>query len=139
MKPPKLPSMRRNRLGYALAATVVVALGLLWRSSLFTLPTFISKYGGDALWALLIFLCLGCIFPRKSTFWIGAISLGLAWSIEFLQLYHGSWIDGIRSTRLGRMVLGTTFNAPDLLAYALGIGFGVLIERPANKPVPRSN
>ena len=133
MKQPRTPSIQRNRFRYALAATVVVAMGLLWRSALLPLPAFISKYGGDALWALLVFLCLGWVFPRKSTLWTGAISLGFAWSIEFLQLYHGTWIDGIRSTQLGRMVLGTTFNGPDLLAYAVGIGFGVLTERLAHQ------
>ena len=39
------------------------------------------------------------------------------------------WIDGIRSTRLGRVVLGSTFNSPDLLAYVIGIALGALAER----------
>ena len=114
---------------YALAGLLVIGIGLLWRSGLLPIPYFMAKYGGDALWALVVFLCVGFVCPRSSTVRIGFIAVGFAWSIEFLQLYHAHWIDEIRSTRLGRMVLGTTFNSPDLLAYLIGIALGVLAER----------
>src|SRR5688572_10101869 len=55
-------------------------------------------------------------------------STGFAWSVEYLQLYHAPWIDAIRSTRLGRLVLGSVFNSPDLLAYVIGIALGALAE-----------
>lgn len=51
-----------------------------------------------------------------------------AWAVEFSQLYHADWIDGIRRTRLGHLVLGFTFNAPDLVAYAVGIAVGAVAE-----------
>ena len=60
---------------------------------------------------------------------IALIAVCFAWSVEFLQLYHAPWIDGIRSTRLGHLVLGTMFNSPDLLAYVIGIALGALAER----------
>ena len=88
-----------------------------------------AKYGGDALWALVLFLGAGFVCPRSSSVRMGLIAVGFAWSIEFLQLYHAHWIDEIRSTRPGRMVLGTTFNSPDLFAYVIGIALGVLVER----------
>ncbi len=56
------------------------------------------------------------------------LAVCFAWSIEFLQLYHAPWIDMIRSTRLGRLVLGRTFNSPDLIAYFVGIMLGALAE-----------
>ena len=108
---------------------LVIGIGLLWRSGLLALPNFIAKYGGDSLWALVVFLCFGFVSPRSSTVRIGFIAVCFAWSVEFLQLYHAHWIDGIRLTRLGRVVLGTTFNSPDLLAYVVGIALGALAER----------
>ncbi len=57
------------------------------------------------------------------------VSLGFTWVIEFSQIYHAVWIDSIRETRIGHLILGSTFNAPDLLAYAVGIALGVMIER----------
>lgn len=111
-----------------MAAGLVIGMGLLWRSGLIPLSDLVSKYGGDALWALMVFLCFGMAFPRGSTVRIALAVVCLAWGVEFLQLYHGPWIDGIRSTRLGHLVLGSRFNSPDLLAYVIGIGAGVLVE-----------
>lgn len=120
--------VQRNRAIYAMAAALVIGTGLLWRSGLVPLSDFVSKYGGDALWALMVFLCFGIAFHRSSTVRIALAALCFAWCIEFLQLYHAPWIDGIRSTRPGRLVLGTTFNSPDLLAYVIGIALGMLAE-----------
>jgi len=121
--------IQRNRLLYAFAAALVIGTGLLWRSGLFPLPNFITKYGGDALWAMVVFLCFGLCFPRCSTVQIALAAAGFAWAVEFMQLYHADWIDVVRSTRFGRLVLGTTFNSPDLVAYIIGIALGALAER----------
>jgi len=127
MKTPIIPVQRRRPI-YALVTALVIGTGLLWRSGLFPLPDFIAKYGGDSLWALVVFLCFGIAFHRSSTVRIALVAVCFAWSIEFLQLYHVPWIDGIRSTRLGHLVLGTMFNGPDLLAYVVGIALGALAE-----------
>ena len=128
MHPAAIP-IQRSRPLYALAAALVIGTGLLWRSGLLPLPNFIAKYGGDSLWALVVFLGFGFVYPRISTTRLGVIAVCFAWAIEFLQLYHADWIDGLRATLLGRLILGTTFNSPDLLAYVVGIAVGVLAER----------
>lgn len=53
------PTRTRSRLLYALLAVAVVAAGLFWRSGLIPLPPEVSKYGGDVLWALMVFVGLG--------------------------------------------------------------------------------
>jgi len=121
-------SIQRSRPLYALAAALVIGTSLLWRSGLLPLSNFITKYGGDALWALVVFLCFGFVYPRSMTVRIAFIAVCFAWSVEFLQLYHAPWIDGIRSAGLGRLIIGSTFNSPDLLAYAIGIALGALVE-----------
>jgi len=120
--------VQRSRPLYALLAILVVGAGLLWRSGLFPLSNFLAKYGGDSLWALVVFLGFGFAFLRSATWRIGLSALGFAWAVEFLQLYHAHWIEAIRSTVIGRLVLGTSFNSPDLIAYAIGIALGVLAE-----------
>ncbi len=120
---------QRSRPAYALAVTLVIGIGLLWRSKLLPLPQFVAKYGGDSLWALVVFLCFGFAFPRGSTIRLALVAVGFSWSVEFLQLYHAPWIDGIRSTRLGHLVLGNVFNLPDLLAYVVGVAVGVWAEQ----------
>jgi len=113
---------------YALLAILVIGAGLLWRSGLLPLSSFLAKYGGDSLWALVVFLGLGFVFRRSATWRTGLGALCFAWSVEFLQLYHGHWMEMIRATRLGHLVLGASFNGPDLIAYAIGIAIGALAE-----------
>ncbi|MEI6176385.1 MAG: DUF2809 domain-containing protein [Verrucomicrobiota bacterium] len=122
------PLPARKRVLYAVLAVVAVASGLLWRSRYMPLPPVISKYGGDALWALVVFVGCGFLFSRASTLTIAMLALTFCWGIEFSQLYHGPWIDAMRATLPGRLVLGSTFNWPDLPAYALGIGIGAWVE-----------
>lgn len=119
---------QRNRLLYALAGVAVIGLGLLWRSRWLSLPSFAAKYGGDALWAMLVFFGFGFVWSRASTSRVALSSLGFAWAVEFSQLYHAPWIDSIRTTRICGLILGSTFNAPDLLAYGVGIALCAFVE-----------
>lgn len=119
----------RNRWRYAVAAAAVMGMGLFWRSGVLPLSSFASKYGGDALWALMVFLGFGFVFRRASTLQIAVVCLCFAWGIEFLQLYHSPWIDALRARRPGHLVLGATFNTPDLIAYAMGVAVGAAGER----------
>lgn len=122
------PPSSRNRVLYALLALVVIASGLLWRSGLIPLPPSLSNYGGDALWALMVFLGIGFLLAKSSTVTIALLALAFAWGVEFSQLYRAPWIDAIRATIPGKLVLGNTFNWIDLLAYALGIAVGASVE-----------
>ncbi len=123
-----LPSPGRNRVQYALLAVAVVASGLLWRSGLIPLPSWLSNNGGDALWALMVFVGIGFLLPRASTALIASLALTFSWGVEFSQLYHAPWIDSIRATIPGKLVLGNTFNWLDLIAYSLGVGLGAWAE-----------
>jgi hypothetical protein len=116
-----------SRLSPFLAAGATIAAGLLWRSHLLPLPPIVAKYGGDALWALMVFFLVRVANPRLSQRANCAVALALCWLIEFSQLYRAPWIESIRHTRLGHLVLGSTFNPPDLLAYAGGVGVGALL------------
>lgn len=122
------PPCARNRLLHALLALAVVAAGLLWRSGLIPLPAWLSNNGGDALWALMVFLGFGFLFPRGATWIVALLAMTFSWGVEFSQLYHAPWIDAIRATTPGKLVLGNTFAWPDLVAYTVGIALGTLAE-----------
>jgi hypothetical protein len=87
-----------------------------------------GKYPGDALWALMVFL--GCAFfkPRASTLGLAAVALAIACLDEFSQLYQAPWINAIRSTTMGHLVLGSTFSWLDMAAYAVGVSIGALLD-----------
>jgi hypothetical protein len=113
---------------YAGLALAVIATGLLWRADFMPLPQWLSNYGGDALWALMVFVGLGFLLPRKPTGMIALLALVFSWGVECSQLYHAPWIDSIRATIPGRLVLGSTFHWPDLAAYAVGVAVGAWVE-----------
>ncbi|PFN27912.1 DUF2809 domain-containing protein [Bacillus cereus] len=119
---------KRNRLLYAMFTIVVIILGLSSRKFAFALPDLLNNYLGDALWALMIFTGFGFLFPKIETKKLAFISLIFCYGIEISQLYHESWIDSIRATTLGGLVLGYGFLWSDLVAYTIGVGVGMLCE-----------
>ncbi|MBE7122453.1 DUF2809 domain-containing protein [Bacillus cereus] len=119
---------KRNRLLYVMLTIVVIILGLSSRKFAFVLPDLLNDYLGDALWALMIFIGFGFLFPKIETKKLAFISLIFCYGIEISQLYHESWIDSIRATTLGGLVLGYGFLWSDLVAYTIGVGVGMLCE-----------
>ncbi|PEE39439.1 DUF2809 domain-containing protein [Bacillus pseudomycoides] len=121
-------SYKRNRLLYAILTIIVVILGLAARKFAYALPNLLNAYLGDALWALMIFIGFGFLFRKMETQKVALLSLLFCYGIEISQLYHAEWIDRIRATTLGGLVLGYGFLWSDLLAYTIGIGVGMLLE-----------
>lgn len=119
---------KRNRVLYAVMTIIVIILGLSSRKMVNEIPNFINIYLGDALWALMVFIALGFIFRDKETKIVALIGIAFCYIIELSQLYHANWIDNIRETTLGGLVLGYGFLWSDLLAYAIGISAGIIID-----------
>ncbi len=109
-------------------AVLTVLFGLLSRSHLVPLPVFISTYAGDTLWALMVFLCF-CLFVRQWETWkISMVAILFSFAIEFSQFYHAPWIDSLRHTKIGGLILGFGFKSSDLVCYSVGVLLGTLID-----------
>jgi hypothetical protein len=120
--------MFRNRLIWALAACAVVGLGLASRRYAWYLPEFLARYAGDTLWALMVFVMIGVLAPRLSTRWVASAALAFSYAVELSQLYHAPWLDKIRNTSLGGLVLGYGFLWSDVVCYTTGVAIGVAAE-----------
>jgi len=118
----------KKRITYFTLALVTLMLGLATRSGHSALPELIVLYGGDTLWAMLVYWLGRFIRPSFPLVWTAAIALGFSFFIESLQLYHAPWIDAIRQTRLGGLVLGFGFLISDLICYSVGVIFGYLLD-----------
>ncbi|GAA1699192.1 DUF2809 domain-containing protein [Kribbella yunnanensis] len=105
-----------------LAIPVVLALGLGVRA--FADGDF-AKYAGVALYTTLIY-ALVSFWLRP--LWAAVAATGFSWAVEFFQL-TGIPAELEERSSLAHLVLGSTFNAPDLLWYAVGAGLGVLIVK----------
>lgn len=92
------------------------------------MPRFVLLYVGDAIWALLVYW-LACFFkPDWPLKYRVAAALAFAYAIEFSQFYQAEWLNQIRQTRLGGLVLGFSFLPSDLVAYAIGIAAGAVLD-----------
>ncbi|HBE67864.1 MAG TPA: DUF2809 domain-containing protein [Planctomycetaceae bacterium] len=118
----------RRRSWYFLAAIVAVALGLASRRFRASIPTFLGEYAGDTLWALMVFCVIGCFLPHAKVLYRAILAYAFSCTVEFSQLYHAPWIDAVRSTTLGSLVLGHGFLATDLVCYGVGIVTGAVVE-----------
>lgn len=124
---------KRSRPLYGVITILVIILGIASRKFSIYLPQFINLYLGDALWAFMIFSGFGFLFTNLETKKLGLAALMFCYFIEVTQLYHSSWIDSIRRTTLGGLVLGYGFLWSDLIAYTMGVSIGFLLEVVAKK------
>ena len=119
---------RRSRAAYAIVVGLVIAAGLGSRVFGRYLPTFIAAYAGDTLYATMVFVLFGIAAPRVSTRRISVAALASCCAIEVSQLYHAPWIDAIRATLPGALVLGYGFLWNDLACYVAGVALGAAVE-----------
>lgn len=113
--------MNKQRLAYTLLFFITIPIGLLTRKKPNWFLPFIAKYGGDVLWAALFFFLFRWFFINKPLWKIALYTYFFAVCIEVSELYHAPWIDDIRRTFLGKMILGFGFLWSDIICYAVGV------------------
>ncbi|MER5779582.1 DUF2809 domain-containing protein [Streptomyces sp. NPDC002039] len=114
----------RTRLVATGAAVLVLGAGLGLRT---VAVGSVAKYGGDALYTVLLLALFVVVAPRSTPLRAAVVALTASWAVEFLQL---SAIPAELSERsaIARLVLGSTFNAPDLFWYVVGAAAGCLVH-----------
>jgi hypothetical protein len=124
---PKNPP--RSRVAYGIALVLVIAAGLGSRVFARSLPAIVATYAGDTLYATMVFVGLAILAPQWSTARLAVTALACSCAIEVSQLYHAPWIDGIRATPPGALVLGYGFLWSDLACYTVGVALGAAADR----------
>jgi hypothetical protein len=114
----------KKRFSYFVLIIGIIIIGLLSRKSVAT-PLWI----GDILYALMMYFTVRFFFLQKKPLFICLLSLGICVAIEFSQLLHAGWINSIRATLPGRLILGQGFLWSDLVAYTVGATFGLTIDK----------
>ncbi|MGX4691972.1 ribosomal maturation YjgA family protein [Streptomyces sp. JNUCC 63] len=117
----------RIRLAAAGAAVVTIGAGLGLRA---VAAGSVGKYGGDALYTVLLLALVVLVAPRATPLTAAASALAVSWGIEFLQLSEVPAELSQRSA-VARLVLGSTFDPPDLFWYAVGAAAGWLVHTAA--------
>jgi hypothetical protein len=116
--------MLKKRLLLIPVILIVIGLGLLSRK-----VSILPAATGDLLYALMMFYILRLVLIKKSAPVIGVISLVICFGIECMQLIQVPWLNEMRATLPGRLILGQGFLWTDLVAYTLGASVGVMLEK----------
>ncbi|WP_104089849.1 DUF2809 domain-containing protein [Arthrobacter sp. GMC3] len=107
---------RSRRIALFIAATDVAILGLVLH---YLVPGDVASLITDALFTVLLYLLLALIAPTAQRHRLALGAFAISAVIEFAQL-TGVPAQLAVSFPPSRLVLGTTFSALDLVAYAAG-------------------
>jgi hypothetical protein len=113
--------MSRNRTFYALLVVGTIAAGLATRSTLFNMSPVFGKYPGDCLWAAMVFWGVGMSFPALSTFRTAGLAVLICFVVETMKLLPWDWLNSIRQTTLGHLMIGRAFTWQNYIAYSVGV------------------
>ena len=114
---------------FGILAVTTLLLGLLSRSDLITNGTLFTTYGGDILWAAMVYWGVALLVPQSTATTPLKVALIFSFLIEFSQLSHATWLMNLRATTLGALVLGHGFLFSDLICYTIGIGGAFCIDQ----------
>lgn len=122
-----------KRIKYLIITFIVMVMGLLSRKFMFIFPKTIAPFVGDMLWATMIYFGFRFVFLRLKLKENLILSIIFCFGIEISQLYQTNWLNDIRNTTLGGLVLGHGFLWMDLISYSIGIVIALLIDKLLNK------
>gem|GEM_PF-763429 len=120
IEPLKQYIMWLRKLSYLAVFIFCTWLAITTRTHRSWFPPLIAAYGGDVIWAGMFLFLLRVFFNRIRLWKLALICYGMGVADELLQLYHAPWIESIRHTRIGGLVLGFGFLWSDILCYAVG-------------------
>ncbi|MDR7071557.1 DUF2809 domain-containing protein [Fictibacillus barbaricus] len=120
---------RNKRVIYHMAIVITIVLGLASRTYSHLLVEFLAENAGDMLWAMMVYFGFRFLFIHKSLSAAISLSLLFSFGIECSQLYQEDWINQIRHTLLGSLILGQGFLMVDLVRYAAGILIASLMDK----------
>ncbi|MEM6724962.1 MAG: DUF2809 domain-containing protein [Bacteroidota bacterium] len=108
----------QRQLIYAAMAILTIVVGLFSRKPF--IPDFIYPFLGDFLYAIMFYFIVATCLPEVSLARKVIFSVLICFSIEISQLIQADWLNQIRQTRIGGLILGFGFLWSDLIAYTLG-------------------
>lgn len=114
----------RYRLALLISIATITPLGLMIK--FYRGPGqawFNNSFGGvpyEIFWILLVVF----IWPQISALWAAVAVCVVTCLLEFLQLWQPPFLQAIRATLIGRLVLGNTFQWSDFPYYFIGSFLG---------------
>lgn len=117
------------RVRYLIFALATIAVGLMVHIRGSFLAAGLRDILGDALWAMMIVWWTGVAAPRLPLRTRALVAFAICVAVELSQRFHTPFLDTLRSTQLGQLVLGSGYDSRDLMSYAAGVVVAVVIDR----------
>ena len=109
----------------------LIAFGILFFVEVFIALVFTKGFirftFGDFLVVILLY-CFFKSFIKGYSYTIAILVLIISYSIEYLQYIHLLEYLGLQHNTLAKLILGSTFQVHDLIAYTLGIFTVIIFE-----------
>lgn len=106
---------------------LVAALGISAKLLPFAKGTWICNHLSGLFYVTELCLILYLFFPDHSSGVLGLGAFFITALLEILQLWHPAFLEWVRSSFIGRSILGSTFNWMDYPYYVGGAVLGVVI------------
>jgi prepilin signal peptidase PulO-like enzyme (type II secretory pathway) len=117
-------AVRRARIMTGVSIIVVVPLGLATKRCHVGGLEWIAENVGGALYVVFFCLAAMLVWPRARAGVVALVVLLATCAVELLQLWHPPWLEAIRGTLPGALVLGSTFVWADFPWYFVGAVLG---------------
>jgi hypothetical protein len=69
----------------------------------------------------MIYWIVGALDPAMPHRWRLVAALVTCFAVEFSQIFQSDWLQSVRSTLVGHLVLGSDFDPRDLVSYGVGV------------------
>jgi len=120
--------MKPGRLLYLIATGLLIGAGLLSRSPGLGLLPIVAKYAGSVIWGGMVYFAWAVVRPEQRRHRRTVIAAVIAVTVEFSQLLHTEWLDAVRRTTIGVLLIGRFFSWWDIAAYLIGITVAVMFD-----------
>jgi hypothetical protein len=92
-------------------------------------PSFVVKYAGSMLWALMIYWIVSTALSATRISTVALLTVAITISVELFKMHHSPALDAFRLTLPGILLLGRFFSVWDIVVYSLAITFGAFADR----------
>ena len=117
----------RVRLRLALGAgCFVLATGAVW--NIRTSSPFVTVNAAEALYTSALYFALRAWWSRVPAIVPAVLSIGLAYVLDFSELYRSSWLDRERKSWLVRLVASDSLELLDAARLTLGVGVAFFVD-----------
>lgn len=113
----------RYRIALLVSIVAIVPLGYVVRFYGFA-PEWLNDAFGSIAYEIFWILFVALLFPQASPLWTAVGVCIATCGIEFLQLWQAPFLQAMRATLPGRLVLGNAFTWSDFPSYFIGSFLG---------------